>query len=96
MLEYMTWYFRPRNSYEPERVDYNALNFLSEFQCFNMEFCKNELNLNDKQTSIVLDMFWSLLEFDPDEKSVEKDIDMKPQDALQPEHQDASRSLPEF
>lgn len=42
-----------------------------------MEFCKNELNLNDKQTSSVLDMFWSLLEFDPDEKAVEKDIDMK-------------------
>ena len=42
-----------------------------------MEFCKNELNLNDKQTATVLDMFWSLLEFDPDEKSVEKDIDMK-------------------
>ena len=48
LISYLTWYFRPRNSYDPERVDYNALNILSEFQCFNLEFCKNELNLNDK------------------------------------------------
>ena len=31
MVDYLTWYFRPRNSYEPERVDYNALNILSEY-----------------------------------------------------------------
>ena len=48
MIKYLTWYFRPKNSYDPERVDYNALNILSEFQCFNLEFCKNELNLSDK------------------------------------------------
>ena len=77
MIKYLTWYFRPRNSYDPERVDYNALNILSEFQCFNLEFCKNELNLSDKQCAAILDMFWSLLEFDPDEKSVERDIEMK-------------------
>ena len=89
MIDYLTWYFRPRNSYDPERVDYNALNILSEFQCCNLEFCKNELNLNDKQSAIVLDLFWNLLEFDPDEKSVEKDIDMKGADPLQ----DVSRSF---
>ena len=31
MFDYMQWYFRPRNSYEPERVDYNALNILAEY-----------------------------------------------------------------
>ena len=31
MLDYMTWYFRPKNSYDPERVDYNALNILAEY-----------------------------------------------------------------
>ena len=77
MIKYLTWYFRPRNSYDPERVDYNALNILAEYQCFNLEFCKNELSLSDKQSASVLDMFWSLLEFDPDEKSVERDIEMK-------------------
>ena len=90
MINYLTWYFRPKNSYDPERVDYNALNILAEFQCFNLEFCKNELNLTDKQCASVLDLFWNLLEFDPDEKSIEKDIDMKGDnsDALQ----DVSRS----
>ena len=77
MIKYLTWYFRPKNSYDPERVDYNALNILAEYQCFNLEFCKNELSLSDKQSACVLDMFWSLLEFDPDEKSVERDIEMK-------------------
>ena len=62
-----------------------------------MEYCKNELNLNDKQTSSVLDMFWSLLEFDPDEKAIEKDVDMKAlgeaSDPLQVEQQDITRSF---
>ena len=31
MFEYMQWYFRPKNSYEPDRVDYNALNILAEY-----------------------------------------------------------------
>jgi len=47
MLDYMQWYFRPKSSYEPERVDYNALNFLAEYQTYNLEFAKNELDLSD-------------------------------------------------
>ena len=47
---------------------------MSEYQCFNLEFCKNELNLNNQQTANVLNMFWLLLEFDPDEKTIEKDF----------------------
>ena len=74
MLDYLSWYFRPRNHYEPERVDYNALNILSEYQCFNLEFCKNELNLNNQQSANVLNLFWNILEFDPDAEAVEKDI----------------------
>ena len=31
MIKYLTWYFRPKNSYDPERVDYNALNILAEY-----------------------------------------------------------------
>jgi len=34
---------------------------------YNLEFIKNELNLNDKQSANVLDLFWTLLEFNPDE-----------------------------
>ena len=74
MFDFMQFYFRPRNSYEPERVDYNALNILAEYQTYNLEFLKNELDVTDEQTANVLEAFWSLLEFDPDEKSVEKEI----------------------
>ena len=74
MFDFMQWYFRPRNSYEPERVDYNALNILAEYQTYNLEFLKNELDVTDEQTANVLEALWSLLEFDPDEKSVEKEI----------------------
>ena len=31
MFEFMEWYFRPKTSYEPERIDYNALNILAEY-----------------------------------------------------------------
>ena len=75
MFEYMQWYFRPKNSYEPERVDYNALNILAEYQTYNLEFLKNELDLNDEQTANVLQALWNLLEFDPDEKSIVQDVD---------------------
>ena len=74
MLDYMQWYFRPKNSYDPERVDYNALNILSEYQTYNLEFVRNELDFNDEQSANVLDVFWKLLEFDPDEKSIEREI----------------------
>ena len=47
MFEFMQWFFRPRNSYEPERVDYNALNILAEYQTYNLEFLKNELAVSD-------------------------------------------------
>lgn len=47
MFDFLTWYFRPKSSYDPERVEYNALNILAEYQTYNLEFCKNELALND-------------------------------------------------
>jgi hypothetical protein len=48
LLDYLLWYFRPKSSFDPERVDYNALNILADFQTFNLEFSKNELQLSDK------------------------------------------------
>ena len=54
MVDYLTWYFRPKNSYEPERVDYNALNILAEYQTYNFEFLRNELDLNYDQCANVL------------------------------------------
>ena len=48
MFDYLQWYFRPKTSYETERVDYNALNILAEYQTYNLEFVKNELDLSDE------------------------------------------------
>lgn len=31
LLEHLQWYFRPKSSYDVERVDYNALNILAEY-----------------------------------------------------------------
>jgi len=47
MFAFMQNYFKPKSSYEPEKVEYNALNILAEFQVYNLEFSKNEMNLND-------------------------------------------------
>ena len=47
MFAFLQDYFKPRSQYEPERVEYNALNILAEYQVYNLEFAKNELNLND-------------------------------------------------
>ena len=66
VLEHLQWYFKPRSSYEPERVDYNCLNIFAEYQTYNLEFCKNMLYLSEKQSANVLHLFWQLLEFDPD------------------------------
>ena len=74
MMNFLQWYFRPKNSFEPERIDYNALNILAEYQTFNFEFCKNELDLTNEQCANVLHGFWELLEFNPDEKSIERDL----------------------
>jgi hypothetical protein len=75
MFNYMTEYFKPRSSYEPERVEYNALNILVEYQVYNLEFAKNDLHLTDFQSALVLDLFWRLLEFDPDaEASIAREV----------------------
>ena len=50
------------------------MNILAEYQSYNLIFLKNELALTDIQCAACLDMFWNLLEFDPDEqKSMEID-----------------------
>jgi hypothetical protein len=42
---------------------------------FNLIFAKNELMFDDIKASIVLQLFWNLLEFDPeDESTPEQDM----------------------
>jgi hypothetical protein len=78
ILDHLAVYFKPKSSFDLERVDYNALNILAEYQVFNLEFCKNVLGLNDLQSACVLHAMWVLLEFDPDQNSTsQKSIDGK-------------------
>ena len=74
MLNFLQWYFRPKNSFEPDRVDYNALNIIAEYQTYNFEFLRNELDLSDHQCANVLNELWTLLEFNPDEVSVQRNV----------------------
>ena len=76
MFNFMANYFKPRTSYEPERVEYNALNILADYQCYNLEFTKNELNLSDSQSAVVLHLFWTMLEFDPDSSDGAPQLDL--------------------
>jgi len=65
LIDHLTFCFRPLSSKEQPRVDYNLLLIFAEYQLANLEFCKNELYLNDNQTSYALNFFWDLLEFKP-------------------------------
>lgn len=53
--------FNPENRIEEEKMDYNELNILAEFQIYNLLFSKNELLLDDEKTSYLLEVFWKLL-----------------------------------
>ena len=57
-------------------MEYNALNILADYQCYNLEFSKNELNLSDTQSAVVLNLFWSMLEFDPDSEDAAPQLDL--------------------
>jgi hypothetical protein len=50
-------------------VEYNQINILSEYQYYNMIFAKNELMFDDLKVAVILDIFWKLLEFDPEENT---------------------------
>jgi hypothetical protein len=59
-------YFRPKSSIEQMKVEYNEINIFAEFQLHNMIFAKNELLFDNNKTAVLLNLFWRLLEFDPD------------------------------
>ena len=47
-------------------MEYNEINIFSEYQLYNLIYCKNELLLSNYKCSVLLDKFWKLLEFNPD------------------------------
>jgi hypothetical protein len=53
---------------------------------FNLIFAKNEMMFDDIKTALVLQLFWKLLEFDPessDDKIPDKDEDMNKNSILE-------------
>jgi hypothetical protein len=59
-------YFKPKSSIEQEKVEYNEINIFAELQLYNLIFAKNELLVNNYKASMILNLFWKLLEFNPD------------------------------
>ena len=62
-------HYRPKTSYETEKVEYNEINIFAEFQLYNLLFCRNELQLNCTKTAVILNLFWQLLEFNADARA---------------------------
>jgi hypothetical protein len=57
------------------KVEYNEINIFAEFQLYNLIFAKNELLFDNIKTSVLLNLFWKLLEFNPDGPQTEEDDD---------------------
>jgi hypothetical protein len=49
-------------------VEYNQINILAEYVLYNIIFAKNELMYDDIKVAMFCDIFWRLLEFDPDQE----------------------------
>ena len=58
--------YKPKSQFEQEKVEYNQINILAEYQLYNIIYAKNELMFDDVRVAMFLDIFWKLLEFDPD------------------------------
>ena len=55
--------YKPKSQFEQEKVEYNQINILAEYQMFNIIFAKNELMFDEFKTAVLLEIFWQLLEF---------------------------------
>jgi len=49
-------------------VEYNHINILSEFILYNIIHAKNELIFDEFKVAMFCDLFFKLLEFDPDDE----------------------------
>ena len=60
------------------KVEYNEINIFAEFQLHNLIFAKNELLFDNIRAAVVLDLFWNLLEFNPDGPTEEEEEETSP------------------
>lgn len=68
IVKYFQEKYKPKSQYEAEKVEYNQINILAEQVQYNMIFAKNELLYDNIKAAMFVDIFWRLLEFDPDSK----------------------------
>lgn len=68
LAELFKAYFKPKSSIEQEKVEHNEINIFAEYQLHNLIFGKNELMMDHNKCAVLLNIFWNLLEFDPDNK----------------------------
>ena len=67
LVKFFQELYKPASQFEQEKVEYNQINILAEYQLYNIIYAKNELLFDDYKVSVVLDIFWKLLEFNPDD-----------------------------
>lgn len=65
--------YKPKSQFDQERVEYNQINILAEYVLYNIIFAKNELMYDELKVAVIVDMFWRLLEFDPEDPNEKKD-----------------------
>ena len=66
LFDIFTSYFNPTHDHEYDNVDDDKINFLAEFQIYNLIFLKNDLKLEDYQIAHILDILWNLLAVNQD------------------------------
>jgi hypothetical protein len=78
IIEILQTHFKPKSSLEEEKLEYNELNILAEYQLYNLLFAKNEILLDNVKTASLLHMFWKLLEL-----RIEQPVDEEGEEAVQ-------------
>ena len=66
--------YKPKSQYDNEKVEYNQIIILAEFIQYNIIFAKNELMFDEYKIAMLCDLFWKLLEFDPEDDSKEINV----------------------
>ena len=56
-------------------MEYNQINILAEYILYNIIFAKNELMFDEYKVAMVCDLFWKLLEFDPEDDAKEINVE---------------------
>lgn len=60
--------WKPKNQFDPEKIEYNQIIIVAEYVMFNIIFAKNELMFDEYKTAMLVTILWKLLEYDPNVK----------------------------